>query len=44
MAPLLLQGILAAPLGLTVESCRRYLEDLLAAVDARLDHGPPAGR
>jgi len=39
MAPLLLQGILAAPLGLTVESCRRYLEALLVAVDARMKRG-----
>jgi hypothetical protein len=39
MAPLLLQGILAAPLGLTAESYRRYLEALLAAVDARMKRG-----
>jgi hypothetical protein len=39
MAPLLLQGILAAPLRLTAESCRRYLEALLAAVNARMKHG-----
>jgi hypothetical protein len=39
MAPLLLQGILAAPLGLTAGSCRRYLKALLAAVDARMERG-----
>lgn len=39
MAPLLLQGILAEPLGLSAESCRIYLEALLAAVDARMQRG-----
>lgn len=38
-APLLLRGILAAPLGLTEGSCRRYLEALRAAVDARMRRG-----
>lgn len=39
MAPLLLQGILAEALNLTPESCRNYLEALLAAVDARMKRG-----
>lgn len=39
VAPLLLQGILAEPLGLTADSCLRYLEALITAVDERMRHG-----
>jgi hypothetical protein len=39
VAPLLLRGILAAPLGLSATSSRRYLTGLLAAVENRRRHG-----
>jgi hypothetical protein len=39
IAPLLLQGILSEPLGLTKASCQLYLKNLKAAVDARMKCG-----
>lgn len=39
LAPLLLQGILAEPLGVTPETCQIYLRDLQAAVAARMRQG-----
>lgn len=39
VAPLLLRGILAEPLGLTAAASRRYLDRLLVAVDTRMARG-----
>lgn len=39
VAPLLLQGVLADPLGLNKTNCQAYLRDLKAAVEARMKQG-----
>jgi hypothetical protein len=39
LAPLLLQEIVAEPLGVTLEACQVYLRDLQAAVETRMQRG-----